>query len=151
MGRLEEGVTQRPALLHSGYFDREGSPCLSLSIVGISNENPPQDFEAVIDTGFTEFMQLPARAKKDLGLRPLGTRTIHYSDNMAEPMLAALAHVTFGGRTETGVVLLTDQSSEVLVGMDFLRQFSLALVLSKLVGVVLTDESLVARAIESGM
>ena len=56
-------------------------------------------------------------------------------------MLTALAQVTLMGRTEVGVVLLSMTSNDILVGMDFLRRFDKALVVSKNIGVVLVEEA----------
>ena len=44
--------------------------------------------------------------------------------------LVAQGTVTFGGQTETGSILLDETSVDILVGMAFLRQFKLALIVT---------------------
>ena len=56
-------------------------------------------------------------------------------------MLTALAKVTLMDRLEIGVVLLSMTANDILVGMDFLRRFDRALVVSKKVGVILVEEA----------
>ena len=55
-------------------------------------------------------------------------------------MLTALAQATLLDRTEVGVVLLSMSSTDILVGMDFLRRFERTLLISKKTGVVLWEE-----------
>ena len=71
------------------------------------------------------------------------------ADGSTLVMLTALGAATLLDRTEVGVVLLSMTSDSILVGMDFLRRFERALVVSRETGVVLMDES-VFRDLSSG-
>lgn len=128
--------------LRAGYFDQQGNACLELHICGVKHEPPGVAFEGIIDTGFTGFIQLPLSNAISLALPLEGTQTTILADNSTAVVLTALARVTLADRTEFGVVLLSGTSNEILVGMDFLRRFDRALVVSKKLGVILVDEVL---------
>ena len=99
-----------------------------------------QKFEAIIDTGFTGFIHLPLSEALALSLPLEGTNSVALADGSSLAMLTALAQVTLMNRTEVGVVLLSMTANHILVGMDFLRRFERALVISQEIGVVLIEE-----------
>ena len=43
----------------AGHFDSLGNPSLKFHLCGIAHEEPGLEFEGIIDTGFTGFIQLP--------------------------------------------------------------------------------------------
>ena len=98
------------------------------------------EFEAIIDTGFTGFIQLPIAHAMSLSLPLEGTNTVTLADESEVVMLTAMVEATILGKTESGVALLSTSSDSILVGMDFLRRFRKALVISEKSGVVLIDE-----------
>lgn len=65
------------------------------------------------------------------------------ADGSSLVMLTALVDATLLERTESGSAQLSMTSDEVLVGMDFLRHFERALVVSRKHGVVLMDDAMV--------
>lgn len=69
-----------------------------------------------------------------------GTTSVILADGTSAVNLTALAKVTVVGRTEIGTVILSFSSSEILVGMDFLRRFRRALVVSQEAGVILVED-----------
>ena len=69
-----------------------------------------------------------------------GTTSVILADGTSAVNLTALAKVTVVGRTEIGTVILSFGSSEILVGMDFLRWFRRALVVSQEAGVILVED-----------
>ena len=123
-----------------GHFGQNGSPCLKLHLRGVRHEAPGVEFEGIIDTGFTGFIQLPMQLAIALSLPLEGTNVVTLADNSTQVMLTAMGEATLLGRAELGVILLSMSATEILLGMDFLRHFERALVVSKNLGVVLVDE-----------
>lgn len=129
-----------------GHFDQRGNACLKLHLCGVRHDPPGVEFEAIIDTGFTGFIQLPLSHAMSLSLPLEGTNVVTLADESKLVMLTAMVDATLLGRTESGVALLSTSSDSILVGMDFLRRFRRALVVSKAVGVVLMDEEPIEEA-----
>lgn len=82
---------------------------------------------------------MPIMSAFPLGLVLSGTTTTVLADGSQSFKLTALGKVTLGTQTEVGLVLLNTGSSDILVGMDFLRQFKKVLMVSEK-RVVLADE-----------
>lgn len=125
----------------AGHFDSLGNPCLKFHLCGVAHDPPGLEFEAIIDTGFSGFIQLPMQHAFSLKLPLEGTSSYVLADGSRGTSLTALAHTTFGGTTVLGVVSLTPGSLDVLVGMDFLRRFKLGLIMTKGT-IVLSDEDI---------
>jgi predicted aspartyl protease len=123
----------------TGHFDSLGNPCLKFHLCGVAHDPPGLEFEAIIDTGFSGFIQLPMQHAFSLKLPLEGTSSYVLADGTRGTSLTALAHTTFGGMTVLGVISLTPGSLDVLVGMDFLRRFKLGLIMTKGT-ILLTDE-----------
>jgi predicted aspartyl protease len=115
----------------AGHFDSLGNPCLKFHLCGVAHDPPGLEFEAITDTGFSGFIQLPMQHAFSLKLPLEGTSSYILADGTRGTSLTALAHTTFGGTTVLGVVSLTPGSQDVLVGMDFLRRFKLGLIMTK--------------------
>jgi predicted aspartyl protease len=124
-----------------GDFDSLGNPCLKFHLCGVAHDPPGLEFEAIIDTGFSGFIQLPMQHAFSLKLPLEGTSSYVLADGTRGTSLTALAHTTFGGTTVLGVISLTPGSLDVLVGMDFLRRFKLGLVMTKGT-IILSDDDL---------
>jgi predicted aspartyl protease len=113
----------------AGHFDSLGNPCLKFHLCGVAHDPPGLEFKAIIDTGFSGFIQLPMQHAFSLKLPLEGTSSYILADGSRGTSLTVLAHTTFGGTTVLGVVTLTPGSQDVLVGMDFLRRFKLGLIM----------------------
>ena len=124
-------------MLVVGAFDDAGNATIRIRIGG---PLAIQSYIAIIDTGFSGFIAMPQVEMVPLGLATqyaaaavmLGNGEIIYN-------LVALGHVTIGGRTVAGPILLDETTNDVLVGMAFLRAFKLALILTD-TAVVLHDK-----------
>ena len=79
-----------------------------------------------------------------VGLILHGTTTISLADGSTSFRLTAKGMVTVGTEKQVGVVILEPDSTEVLLGMAFLRLFKRALLVSELV-VGLIDEEEVKK------
>ncbi len=113
----------------TGHFDSLGNPCLTFSLCGVAHELPGLEYAGIIDTGFTGFIQLPLQHAFSLKLPLEGTASYTLADGSQGTCLTALASTTFGGQTKVGVVTLAPGSQDILVGMAFLRQFKLGMIM----------------------
>ena len=114
-------------MLWQGKFDADGSATLTFHVsadAGISGV----EVTGIIDTGFTGFVMLPAQYMVSLGLTPTGATQLKLADDSMCIGLLAEAYVSLDKDTgRMGIVTLEQNCKEILVGMDFLRQFGLAL------------------------
>ena len=125
-----------PALI--GSFDKIGNPIVTISVRGVFTGGK-KEFEAVIDTGFTGFLQMPLIEAFPLGLVLAGTTSVTLADGSASPRLMALGIVAMGTVEESVLILLDVGSDAILVGMSLLRRFKKKLVVSS-TDVLLEDE-----------
>jgi predicted aspartyl protease len=113
----------------TGFLDKSGSPALKVSISGPFESE--QEFDAIIDTGFTGFVSMPLLKAFPLGLLLYGTAEVILADGSVAPKLLAKGAVTVGDETQIGVVVLEPSSGDVLLGMDFLRKFERVLIVTQ--------------------
>lgn len=119
----------------NGHFDKKHNPCIRIQVAGDTGRSI--EIEAVIDTGFSGFLLVPVYLALPLGLAYVATSKVNLADGSDRPMLLGMAEVTFQETKKMGLVHLPGPSTDALVGLDFLRQFGLALyVSSSLVGLV---------------
>jgi predicted aspartyl protease len=104
-----------------GYLDSSGTPRIKITIKGPVHDG--QEFDAVIDTGFTGFLSIPLLKAFPLGLLLHGTTSVVLADGSTQSKLTALAIIKVDNESVAGVSILELGSSDVLVGMDFLRLF----------------------------
>ena len=112
----------------TGSLDSTGSPTLKISVAGFSPKFF-QEFEAIIDTGFTGFLSMPLTNAISLGLILWGTTTVILADGKTGFRLTAYGTATVEGQSQGGVAIIEWNSSEVLIGMDFLRKFEKTLMI----------------------
>jgi predicted aspartyl protease len=122
----------------TGYFSKSGSPALKVTVKGPFGQGV--EFEGILDTGFTGFISMPLLSALPLGLILYGTVSVELADGSKSVKLTARGIAVMEGESEVGVVVLEPNSSEVLIGMAFLRLFKRALLLSQN-KVYLVDES----------
>lgn len=114
-------------MLWHGKFDDEGNPTLKFT-VSADATSPGVEVVGIIDTGFTGFVMLPIQYSLSLGLTPKSTTTLKLADESTCVGVLADAHISLDSSTSRdGVVTLESKTKEILIGMDFLRQFGLAL------------------------
>jgi predicted aspartyl protease len=68
---------------------------------------------ALIDKGFTGFVQLPVRRARELGLAPRAASEIQYADGRIDTILLSWARVALGVEAQEGLVHLQRGSNEV--------------------------------------
>ena len=121
-----------------GYLDGSGHPHVKVRIWGL-DEQFAQEFEAMIDTGFTGFLSMPITAAFPLALTLFGTTNYELADGSISPKLLGYGTVELQGEKADGSIVLESKSNGLLLGMEFLRSLNKALLLSKN-GVVLVDD-----------
>jgi predicted aspartyl protease len=126
--------------LKIGFLDANGHPHVKVRIWGI-NETFAQEFEAMIDTGFTGFLSIPITAAFPLAITLFGTTSYTLADGSTSPKLLGFGTVALEDETVHGTIVLESKSSGLLLGMEFLRKLKKALIVSSIRGVALVDES----------
>jgi predicted aspartyl protease len=116
--------------------------CPTIAIAVSASDRPSEFFDALIDTGFTGFVQLPVRRARELGLAPRAASEIQYADGRIDTILLSWARVVLGIDAQEGFVHLQRGSNEVIVGVEFLRAFRKTFILSITPGLVLLVDSL---------
>lgn len=103
-------------------------PVISLLVSGTLGN--PEQFDAVVDTGFSGFLMMSSEDAAPLGFQAGPSTTGLMADGSCVALPTALATVGFAQRSHAGVVTLAPTAVVCLVGVDFLRAFKLALVMT---------------------
>jgi predicted aspartyl protease len=134
----------------TGFLSDTGHPVIRISVFGI-HPDLKQEFEVMIDTGFTGFLLMPIMSAFSLGLTLVGTGNYTLADNSTSPKLLAMGSVVVANEDPVhGVIVLEPNQCGLLLGMDFLTKARRSLMVSKL-GVALVDEDLVQKLLEAVM
>lgn len=118
----------------TGSFNSSGSPTIEIAVSGPVTD--PTSFTAMVDTGFSGFLLLPILEAFPVGLILRGTIPITLADGSSQTKLTCLGEIHFDGKTELGLIIIEWQSTDILVGMDFLRKFKLKLIVDAPNGIV---------------
>jgi predicted aspartyl protease len=105
-----------------------------------------QEFEAMIDTGFTGFLMMPLVSAFPLGLTLLGTSSYTLADGSSSPKLLALGTVSLDGQETSGVIVLETNQCGLLLGMAYLRAAKRTLIVSD-VSVALLDQEYITKIV----
>ena len=102
----------------------------------------------IIDTGFTGFVQVPSSAGIALGLltHPFSVGGTSLANGAVQKVILKLARVAVSNETRDGIchIPLT-ASSPNPIGMDFLRRFARALVVSCSGGIHLVPDQFIPQ------
>jgi predicted aspartyl protease len=103
-----------------------GCPIIQIAVSGpLTN---PTTFTAIVDTGFSGFLLLPILEAFPVGLILRGTTVITLADGTAQTKLTCLGVLHFDGEDQVGLIIIENQTTDILVGMDFLTKFGIELV-----------------------
>ena len=130
-------------------MEHQGNPCTQVELRGLDGRKHALD-DVVIDTGFSGFLQMPKSLAAVIGLEvgPMVESTL--ADNRKITMETAYGAVDFQRYSRRGVIMLSATLPGILVGMDFLRIFRLALVVLPPSEVALIDQNLVSGLTRNG-
>jgi predicted aspartyl protease len=122
---LKSALARRTAMTVIGSFS-SGCPVVQIAVSGAFHNST--NFTAIVDTGFSGFLLLPILDAFPVGLILRGTTRITLADGSAQTKLTCLGEIHFDGESKTGLIIIENQATDVLVGMDFLTKFRLQLV-----------------------
>ena len=124
-----------------GSYDARGNACLAFHLCGVRHDPPGVEHTGIIDTGFTGFLQLPLGVAFELALPLEGTTSVMLADGSTATKLTAAARATVCEQSRVGIVILEPAAPEILIGMEFLRRFDVALFVTRdLVGIVSEED-----------
>jgi len=132
--------------LLTGFFSHNGSPAFKVTVKGPFSEG--LEYDAVLDTGFTGFLSLPLVEAIRLGLVLHGTTAVSFADGKQEFRLTARGMVMLQDESQLGVAILEPASTEILLGMGFLRLFGKAFFVSSN-AVFLVDEEELQKLLQT--
>lgn len=115
-----------------GYLDANGDPVVDIEIIGAYGQ--PYKFTCVIDTGFTGFLSIPLLQAFPVGLVLQGTMPIAFGNGTVENKLICLGFAKVDGAEQTGLIVIENESKQVLLGMDFLKKFGFKLLVCPTTG-----------------
>lgn len=113
--------------LQIGYINNSGRPAIKISLCG-AFPGLRSEFEAVIDTGFTGFVSMPLLEAFPLGLPLVGATSIVLADGNTHARYTAICSAFLGQEQRAGIVILEPSSQDLLVGMEFVKNFQKTLV-----------------------
>lgn len=105
-----------------GWYDDNGNPCIAFHLCGVVHTKPGIECNGIVDTGFSGFIQMPFDKACELRLPLEGTAGVMLANGSTQIVLTALGIATLANVENVGTVHLSP-SSEILVGMEFLRKF----------------------------
>lgn len=121
-----------------GSFN-SGCPVVQIAVSGPLTS--PTNFTAIVDTGFSGFLLLPILEAFPVGLILRGTTGITLADGSSQTKLTCLGLLHFDGETQVGLIIIENQTTDILVGMDFLMKFGLELTVDPINNVVKLSKS----------
>ncbi len=99
-----------------------------------------QKFQAIIDTGCSGFLSIPGAIAGKLNIKPDHAEQVTYADGITRPAFGALAYASIGEKSYEGNITIEEHSVDILLGIDFLRRFKLALFMTSK-DIILMDEN----------
>ena len=110
-----------------GGIGEDGSPYVDIFLYGVYEDRPGLPLRGVVDTGFTGFLQINFLEACKIKLPLEGIGSSHLADGSVVRSIQAIGHVSLSNDPEAttvpGIVELSEESEEVLIGMEFLRAF----------------------------
>ena len=107
-----------------GRVDDRGSILRAVTEVLVSGESSLQArVQAVVDTGFSEFLTLPSHAIRALGLVPEYEENLVMANGQTVKMVAYAASIDWDGQAREVKVL--ESEGDPLIGMAMLRNHDL--------------------------
>ncbi len=104
-----------------GRVNSKREAVIALAI--FNSQGEPQTVEAVIDTGYSSYLSLPAKMIATLGLPSIGTEQLTLADGSEITSVLCAAQIVWDSQTYT--IQVDTLETEVLIGMALLEGFEL--------------------------
>jgi predicted aspartyl protease len=136
---MRAGICRMP--VRTGRIER-GHPFVDILVSADGKAGTGVTLPALIDTGFSGFVSVPLVSSAQLGLKPhTVTRYQLANGKVSEPIPLARAFACIpGDDLVPGLVSISEESTAVLVGVEFLRSCRKGLMVFSN-GVVIVDEA----------
>ena len=121
-----------------GFYSSKGDPVVEFHMGKPGSTMFFRSF-GVVDTGFSGFIQVPSFLAILLQLPHAGWTHVTFADGRKTPAQLVSVEAQYDGKTVRALATVSP-SDETLVGMNFLRLFDKALVVSRH-GIFLIDEA----------
>ncbi|MFH1049149.1 MAG: hypothetical protein V1732_05810 [Patescibacteria group bacterium] len=112
-----------------GIINPKESPKIKIGLHGQLSK--PQEFDAIVDTGFTGTISMPFAKALPLGLILFGTASFTLADGSKENTFLCVGFANIEGKQKSVVISLS-KGNDILVGTEFLSTFSIKLELNYL-------------------
>ena len=110
-----------------GEIGEDGSPYVDFLLYGAYENDRGLSLRGVVDTGFTGFLQINLLEACKIKLPLQGIGSLKLADGSIVRAIQAIGYVRLSNDSEAetvaGVVTLSEESEEVLIGMECLRAF----------------------------
>jgi predicted aspartyl protease len=104
------------------------SPEVAIEITGLNGNN--KSLVAIVDTGFTGFLQIPLSAGIACNLRLWGTSKARLADGSEVKNLECVGEVRFADKKLFNIISLSEGGEDCLLGMQFLNELKMDFVVS---------------------
>lgn len=98
------------------------SPEVSVEVLGL---NEGKSVSAIVDTGFTGFLQIPLSVGVACNLRLWGVSWSILADGSKVKNLQCFGKIRFADREMFGIITLSDTAEDSLLGMQFLQELKM--------------------------
>lgn len=98
------------------------SPEVTIEVTGIGSN---KSVVAIVDTGFTGFLQIPLSVGIACNLRLWGTRNARLADGSKVKNLECVGEIRFADKKLFGIISLSEGGEDCLLGMQFLNQLGM--------------------------
>lgn len=131
-----------------GFFDGK-YPCIQMQVSG--TRGCPEEITAIVDTGFNGFLMLSSSRAAPHHFEEGPSTAATLADGTRIPLKTATARIGFAGTSKQGVVTLAPAHvAATLVGIDFMRLFNMALVMTHEQIWLMDEPDFVKVALKSG-
>lgn len=107
----------------TGQVSSKREAVISLTVSGSQGET--REIEAVIDTGYSSYLTLPAAVIAALGLSPIGTEQLTLADGSEIASVICPATIVWDGQLRA--IEVDTLESKALVGMALLEGYDLSI------------------------
>ncbi len=98
------------------------SPEVTVEVLGL---NEGKSVSAIVDTGFTGFLQIPLSIGIACNLRLWGVSWSILADGSRVKNLQCVGKIRFADREIFGIISLSDTAEDCLLGMQFLQELKM--------------------------